>query len=80
MVARPTPIFERFATVFNSYCQRVLNHDGIFFFRVNTNNNFDYQIGLQLVGHAAATSSLSEGTSYKRIVRALFDLALLEGL
>jgi uncharacterized protein YydD (DUF2326 family) len=78
MVARPTPVFERFSAVFNSYCQRVLNHDGIFFFRVNANNNFDYQIGLQLIGQAAATSSLSEGTSYKKLVCALFDLALLK--
>jgi uncharacterized protein YydD (DUF2326 family) len=40
-------------------------------------NNFDYQIGLQIVGQAAATSSLSEGTSYKKLLCALFDLALL---
>lgn len=78
MVAKPTPIFERFTTIFNSYCQRVLNHDGIFFFRVNTNNNFDYHIGLQLPGQASATSSLSEGTSYRKLVCALFDLALLK--
>ena len=78
MVARPTPVFERFSAVFNSYCQRVLNHDGIFFFRVNANNNFDYQIGLQLIGQAATTSSLSEGASYKKLVCALFDLALLK--
>jgi len=78
MVARPTPIFERFSAIFNSYCQRVLNHDGIFFFRVNSNNNFDYQIGLQLIGQASTTSSLSEGTSYKKLVCVLFDLALLK--
>jgi uncharacterized protein YydD (DUF2326 family) len=78
MVARPTRVFERFTGVFNSYCQRVLNHDGIFFFRVNSSNNFDYQIGLQLPGQAAVTSSLSEGTSYKKLICALFDLALLK--
>jgi uncharacterized protein YydD (DUF2326 family) len=78
MVSRRTPVFERFSVVFNSYCQRVLNHDGIFFFKVNTTNNFDYQIGLQLVGQTAAASSLSEGTSYRKLVCALFDLALLK--
>lgn len=78
MVAKPTPVYERFAAIFNSYCQRVLNHDGIFFFRVNTSNNFDYHIGLQLVGQTSATSSLSEGTSYRKLVCALFDLALLK--
>jgi uncharacterized protein YydD (DUF2326 family) len=78
MVARPTVVFERFSAIFNSYCQRVLNHDGIFFFRVNASNNFDYQVGLSLAGQAAATSSLSEGHSYKKLVCVLFDLALLK--
>lgn len=78
MVSRPTPVFKKFAEVFNSYCQRVLNHDGIFFFSVNSSNNFDYQIGLAIVGQAAVTSSLSEGTSYKKLLCALFDLALLK--
>jgi uncharacterized protein YydD (DUF2326 family) len=54
-----------------------LNHDALFFFRVNTKNNFDYSIGLSLPGQTAATSSLSEGTSYKKLLCALFDLALL---
>jgi uncharacterized protein YydD (DUF2326 family) len=78
MVTRPSAIFDRFSATFNGYCQRVLNHDGIFFFRVNSNNNFDYQIGLSLPGQSAATSSLSEGTSYKKLLCALFDLALLK--
>ena len=78
MVAKPTPIYVKFSAIFNSYCQRVLNHDGIFFFNVNSSNNFDYQIGLQLPGQASATSSLSEGTSYKKLICALFDLALLK--
>jgi uncharacterized protein YydD (DUF2326 family) len=78
MVARRTPTLERFTSIFNSYCQRVLNHDGIFFFRVNSANNFDYQIGLQLQGQSTATSSLSEGTSYKKLICVLFDLALLK--
>jgi len=78
MVGRPTPIYERFSKIFNSYCQRVLNHEGIFYFWMNSNNNFDYQIGLQLPGQVSATSSLSEGASYKKLVCALFDLALLK--
>lgn len=78
MVAKPTKPFERFRSTFNSYCQRVLNHDGIFFFKVNASNNFDYQIGLSLPGQTGATSSLSEGTSYKKLLCVLFDLALLK--
>jgi uncharacterized protein YydD (DUF2326 family) len=78
MVAKPTPVYERFSALFNNYCQRVLNHDGIFFFKVNNSNNFDYTIGLQIPGQATLTSSLSEGTSYKKLLCALFDLALLK--
>jgi uncharacterized protein YydD (DUF2326 family) len=64
--------------VFNGYCQRVLNHEGIFYFHVNTNGNFDYTIGLGLPGQTGKTSSQGEGTSYKKLVCALFDLALLK--
>jgi uncharacterized protein YydD (DUF2326 family) len=56
----------------------VLNHDGLFFFRVNANNNFDYSIGLSLAGQAGIPSSQSEGTSYKKLICALFDLTLLK--
>ena len=77
MVNRPTPVVERFTAIFSGYCQRVLNHDGIFFFNVNTNNNFDYRIGLQLTGQPI-TSSLSDGTSYRKLLCVLFDLALLK--
>lgn len=78
LIARPTPIFERFSAIFNGYCQRVLNHDGIFYFRVNASGNFDYHIGLSLPQQTSDTSSLSEGTSYKKLICALFDLALLK--
>jgi uncharacterized protein YydD (DUF2326 family) len=78
MVIKPTVIYERFSSTFNNYCQRVLNHDGIFFFKINNNNNFDYSIGLSLPGQAGTPSSQSEGTSYKKLICALFDLALLK--
>ena len=78
MVTRPNPVYLRFAETFNRYCQRVLNRDGLFFFRVNTMDNFDYQIDLSLPGQTGIPSSQGEGTSYKKIVCALFDLALLK--
>ena len=55
----------------------MLNHEGIFFFYVNSNNNLDYEISLGLAGQTGAVSSQGDGTSYKKIVCALFDLALL---
>ena len=78
MVARPTPIFERFSKTFNAYCQRVLNHEGIFYFEVNSSGNFDYKIGLGLAGQVGQASGQGDGTSYKKLVCALFDLALLK--
>lgn len=78
MVERPNPLFERFRNTFNAYCKRVLSHEGIMFFRVNKFNNFDYEIGLSLQGSSTATSNLSDGTSYQKLICVLFDLALLK--
>ena len=46
MVERPTPIYQRFAATFSNYCMRVLNHHGIFHFKVNNNGNLDHDISL----------------------------------
>jgi uncharacterized protein YydD (DUF2326 family) len=78
MISRPSVVYERFSAIFDNYCQRVLNHDGLFFFKVNTSSNFDYSIGLSLPGQSGIPSSQSEGTSYKKLICALFDLALLK--
>ncbi|WP_299603360.1 DUF2326 domain-containing protein [uncultured Tateyamaria sp.] len=77
MVERPNQLFDRFRNTFNAYCKRVLNHDGIVYFRVNQQNNFDYEIGLSLPGSSTTTSNLSDGTSYQKLICVLFDLALL---
>lgn len=77
MLSKPTTIYERFARIFNEYCQKVLNHEGIFFFQVNSNNNLTYKISLGLAGQKGVASSQGEGTSYKKLICALFDLALL---
>jgi len=77
MVERPNPLFERFRDTFNAYCKRVLNHDGIVYFRINKQNNFDYEIGLSLPGSSTAASNLSDGTSYQKLICVLFDFALL---
>jgi uncharacterized protein YydD (DUF2326 family) len=78
MVSKPSPVFKKFTRIFNDYCRRVLNQDGMFCFYVNANNNFDYKIGLSLTGQTNKPSSQGEGTSYKKLVCALFDLALLK--
>lgn len=67
MLAKPTVIYERFTRVFNEYCQKVLNHEGLFFFHVNSSNNLDYKISLGLAGQKGVVSSQGEGTSYKKL-------------
>src|SRR5207248_2122911 len=68
---------ERFTSTFNEYCQRVLNLEGLFYFEVNKSDNLDYTVGLSLPGQTGP-SSQSKGTSFKKMVCALFDLALLK--
>jgi uncharacterized protein YydD (DUF2326 family) len=50
MIDRDTPVRERFATLFNQYCRRVLDHDGVFFFKQNANGNVEYESSLELAG------------------------------
>jgi uncharacterized protein YydD (DUF2326 family) len=78
MVAKQTTIAERFRAIFNRYCQQVLDHNGVFYFRLNSSNNLDYEIGLEERGQIGKTSSQGDGTSYKKLICALFDLALLK--
>lgn len=78
MIARPSAVYERFSAVFNNYCQRVMDHEGLFYFRVNNSDNLEYRVGLGLAGQKGKQSSQGEGTSYKKLVCALFDLALLK--
>ncbi|MBK3801303.1 DUF2326 domain-containing protein [Azospirillum brasilense] len=78
MVLKPTPIYEKFTRIFNDYCQQVLSREGIFYFHVNNSNNLQYEISLGLTGQKGKSSSQGDGTSYKKLVCALFDLALLK--
>jgi uncharacterized protein YydD (DUF2326 family) len=78
MVERGTALYSRFTTTFSSYCMRVLQHDGVFNLRVNNSGNLDHNIALSLQGDIGSISSQSEGTSYKKMLCALFDLALLK--
>lgn len=78
MVASPNPVSAKVSLLFNEYCKRVLHMDGLFFFKINSSNNFDYEVGLSLPGQINVASSQSDGTSYKKIMCALLDMALLK--
>lgn len=78
LLNKQTQIVERFRGIFNHYCQQVLDHNGLFYFRLNSNHNLVYEIGLEEKGHLGKASSQSDGMSYKKLICALFDLALLK--
>jgi uncharacterized protein YydD (DUF2326 family) len=75
---KQTPILEKFRMIFNQYCQSVLDHRVLFYFELNKNNNLTYKIELEEKGNIGKPSSQSDGTSYKKLICALFDLALLK--
>lgn len=72
-----TPPRDRIAANFNAYCRRVLDHDALFYVRQNSNGNVEFPIELTEKGSTRA-SRQSEGKSYKQILCALFDLAVLK--
>lgn len=72
-----TPPEKRIARNFSTYCKRVLDHDGLFYLNQNTAGNVEFVIELK----EKVTSNASrqgDGKSYKQMLCALFDLALLK--
>lgn len=62
---------------FNEYCNRVLDHDALFYIKQNTNGNVEFTLDLK--DRVSAKASMqSEGKSYKQLLCALFDLSLLK--
>ncbi|MFH8566804.1 DUF2326 domain-containing protein [Streptomyces sp. NPDC017988] len=77
LISRGTPPRERIAFNFNTYCKRVLDHDGLFYVRQNSSGNVEFPVELKEKGSNRA-SRQAEGKSYKQILCALFDLAILK--
>lgn len=77
LIARDTGPRERIAANFNAYCRRVLDHEGLFYVRQNREGNVEFPVELKEKGTTKA-SRQSEGKSYKQLLCALFDLAILK--
>jgi len=68
---------QKIAENFNNYCKHVLDHEGLFYLSQNGAGNVEFGIELkERIG--SKISRQSEGKSYKQIICALFDLALLK--
>jgi uncharacterized protein YydD (DUF2326 family) len=55
----------------------VLDLTGEFYLVINQNGNVEFKVETKLPGSRSGASSQSEGTSYKKVLCALFDLAIL---
>ena len=77
LIAIGTPPQDRIAANFNSFCKRVLDHEGLFYVRQNSHGNVEFPLELKERASPRA-SRQSEGKSYKQLLCALFDLALLK--
>ena len=77
MTDASTTRIARFQGLFDGYCRAVVGLEGIFSFTVNKSGNLDYEIGLGLREQRGQTSDQGRGTSYQKLLCALFDLALL---
>ena len=76
-VDNPTARQREVALEFGGLVKRVLDLDGVFYPRINTNGNIEFRIETRSRDNSTQVSSQSEGTSYKKLICALFDLAIL---
>jgi len=75
---RTTPIFEDIQAEFHKLVKRVLNLSGNLYIRQNSNDNIDFIIDIDKPGDHGEITSQSEGTTYKKLLCALYDLAILK--
>ncbi len=73
-----SPVKSAVTRYFNRYVKRVLDVNGVFSITQNRKGNIEFHIRTTDV--AGNTSSQSEGSSYHRLLCALFDLAVLKSL
>jgi uncharacterized protein YydD (DUF2326 family) len=76
-VDNPTNRQQEIAVEFSHLVKRVLDIEGVFYPRLNANGNIEFKIETRSRDNTAQVSSQSEGTSYKKLICALFDLAIL---
>jgi uncharacterized protein YydD (DUF2326 family) len=76
-VESPGSTSKRVSVEFHNLVRRVLSLDGQFYVTLNRSANLEFKIDTKLSTKNAPVSSQSEGTSYKKLLCALFDIALL---
>jgi uncharacterized protein YydD (DUF2326 family) len=74
---QPNSTYEAITKDFNYLVQEVLNTQGYLYFRVNAQGNIDFKIDVESNEIKGNLTNKSKGTSYRKILCALFDLAIL---
>lgn len=75
---RKNPTRSQIALTFNEFTMRLLDLEVDFYVTLNKLGNVEFKFDPRRPSHVGETSSLSEGKSYKQLLCALFDLALLK--
>jgi uncharacterized protein YydD (DUF2326 family) len=76
-IAQGSPTCTSIAKEFHALVKQVLNLKGSFYPFINANGNIDFKIDVELLDQEGLASSQGEGTSYKKLLCALFDIAML---
>ena len=76
-VERDNSVKKKIALEFHALVKRVLDLNGSFYVAVNRGGNIEFNVETKLPGKSGEVSSQSEGTTYKKLLCALFDIALL---
>jgi uncharacterized protein YydD (DUF2326 family) len=73
------PIYMSIAEVFHSFVKITLDITGNFYIKANENGNIEYRIDTEeaTINSNVKVTSQSKGTTYRKLLCALFDLAVL---
>ena len=71
------PVFDKIARKFHELAKRVLGLTGLFFIRQNASGNLEFKIQTERADSSGEVTGQSKGTSYRKLLCALFDLSVL---
>ena len=77
MVRRSSDLYRLIRQQFGAIAQALISHAAVLFTGVNDHGNLEFKTKVMDLEHGATETEEGEGTSYKKLLCASFDLALL---
>ena len=77
MVRRSSDLYRLIRQQFGAIAQALISHAAVLFTDVNDHGNLEFKTRVMDLKHGATETEEGEGTSYKKLLCASFDLALL---